>query len=46
MESLVNMVTVFPFIVVTYTIDDPKSSWRFFVRMLDLMRIMILLRIT
>jgi len=46
MESLVNIVTVFPFIVVTYTIDDPKSSWRFFVRMLDLMRIMILLRIT
>jgi hypothetical protein len=46
MESLVNLVTIFPFMVVTYTIDDPLSNWRFFVRMLDLLRIMVLLRIT
>jgi hypothetical protein len=46
MESLVNMVTIFPFMIVTYTIDDPKDNWRFFVRMLDLLRIMVLLRIT
>ncbi len=46
MESFVNMVTVFPFLIVTYTIDDPMSNWRFFVRMLDLLRIMVLLRVT
>lgn len=46
MESIVNMISVFPFLIVTYTIDDPESYWRFFVRMLDLLRIMVLLRIT
>lgn len=46
MESIVNMLTVFPFLIVTYTIDDSESNWRFFVRMLDLLRIMVLLRIT
>lgn len=46
MESIVNMISVFPFMIVTYTIDDTTSNWRFFVRMLDLLRIMVLLRIT
>lgn len=46
MESIVNMISVFPFLIVTYTIDDTTSYWRFFVRMLDLLRIMVLLRIT
>jgi hypothetical protein len=46
MESLVNMVTIFPFLIITYTINNPKSDWRFFVRMLDLLRILVLLRVT
>ena len=45
MESIVNMITVFPFMIVTYTVNDLESRWRFLVRMLDLLRIMILLRI-
>ena len=46
MESIVNMISVFPFMIFTYTIEDVTSNWRFFVRMLDLLRIMVLLRIT
>ena len=46
MESIVNMVTIFPFMIITYTMNDPEDKWRFFVRMVDLLRIIILLRIT
>lgn len=46
MENIVNMISIFPFLIITYTINDPESRWRFFVRMLDLLRILVLLRIT
>jgi len=46
MENIVNMISIFPFLIITYTISDPESRWRFFVRMLDLLRILVLLRIT
>lgn len=46
MESFVNIVTTLPFFAIMYTVQDPYSIWRFFVRMLDLMRLQILFRIT
>ena len=46
MDSIVNMMTILPFFIITYTIDDPFSIWRFFVRMLDLLRIQVILRVT
>jgi hypothetical protein len=46
MENIVNMITIFPFLIITYTISDAESRWRFFVRMIDLLRILVLLRIT
>ncbi len=46
MENIVNMISIFPFLIITYTITDPESRWRFFVRMLDLLRILVLLRVT
>jgi cation transport ATPase len=46
MENIVNIITIFPFLIITYTINDTTSRWRFFVRMLDLLRILVLLRVT
>ena len=45
MESIVNIMTIFPFLVISYTIKEPQDNWRFFVRMLDLLRMHLLLRI-
>ena len=45
-ESIVNIVTIFPYFIISFTIEEPMSKWRFFVRMLDLLRMQILLRVT
>ena len=46
MESIVNIVTILPFFVIIYTVNDRESRWRFFVRTLDLIRLHLLIRIT
>jgi hypothetical protein len=46
MESIVNIITIFPYFIITFTDDDPESKWRFFVRMIDLLRMQVLLRVT
>lgn len=46
MESIINIITIFPYFVLTFTIDDRYSIWIFFVRMIDLLRMQVLLRVT
>jgi|LauGreDrversion4_2_1035121.scaffolds.fasta_scaffold49952_5 hypothetical protein len=44
-ESIISIVTSLPYFAVTFTSVDPYSDWRFFVRMLDLLRIYVLFRL-
>lgn len=45
LENFIDIVTIFPYLVITLSSDDPTFFWNFFVRMLDLLRILTLFRV-
>jgi len=44
LQSFVEIATIFPYIIVSLAVEDPMSFWNYFVRMLDLLRILTLFR--
>lgn len=44
-ESIVCILTTLPYFTVSFTVTNRYSVWRFFVRMLDLLRIYVLMRV-
>jgi voltage-gated potassium channel len=45
LENIVEVVTILPYITVSLSVDDPYNFWNFFVRMLDLLRVLVLFRL-
>lgn len=44
-ESIICMATTIPYFAVTFTALDRRNQWRFFIRLLDLLRIYVLFRL-
>ena len=45
LENLVELATILPYIIVSLSVDNPRNFWNYFVRMLDLLRILVLFRL-
>lgn len=45
MESIIDILTIFPYLIATLSMQDPTDFWYLFWRMLDLLRVLSLYRL-
>jgi hypothetical protein len=45
LENLVEVITILPYIIVSLSVKNPFEFWNFFVRMLDILRILVFFRL-
>lgn len=45
LENLVEVTTIFPYLIVSLSVRNPIDFWNFFVRMLDILRILVFFRL-